>query len=140
MLSQIITVRTNDCHTTAQINTKVSVDEKWFLTRKIESHVWKITEMFRKIPVKNQSKNSPCNPKIGGCNGGGSGKLNLTMYSLGLDNNSVGRSSESFFGAFPRFFSCFLVRLSFCFFSWKFLNNLKLRMGEFRYYLRMRET
>jgi hypothetical protein len=25
-----------------------------------------------------------CNPKIGGCNGGGSGKENFTKYSLGF--------------------------------------------------------
>ena len=66
-----------------------------------------------------EEHNSLCKPRIGGCSGGGSGNENLTMYSRGFCSNSVGPWSSSFFWTLLRFFSCFLVRASFCFFSYK---------------------
>lgn len=59
-------------------------------------------------------------PRIGGESGGGLGKVNLTVYSLGLLRSSVAsRLSSSCWVFFP--FCCFLVRASFVCFSWKWM-------------------
>ena len=72
-----------------------------------------------------EENNSLCKPRIGGCSGGGSGNENLTMYSRGFCSNSVGPWSSSVFWTLLRFFSCFLVRASFCFFSYKEENSIE---------------
>jgi len=78
------------------------------------SHLFLTTAKYVK-----EEHNSLCKPRIGGCNGGGSGNENLTIYSRGFCSNSVGPWSSSLFWTLLRFFSCFLVRASFCFFSYK---------------------
>ena len=95
------------------------------------SHLFLTTAKYIK-----EEHNSLCKPRIGGCSGGGSGNENLTMYSRGFCSNSVGPWSSSFFWTLLRFFSCFLVRASFCFFSYKDENfNWKVQKKENPYNL-----
>lgn len=95
------------------------------------SHLFLTTAKYVK-----KEYNSLCKPRIGGCSGGGSGNENLTMYSRGFCSNSVGPWSSSLFWTLLRFFSCFLVRASFCFFSYKEENfNWKLYKKENPYTL-----
>lgn len=56
-------------------------------------------------------------PRMGGDRGGGLGKVNLTVYSLGLFSSSVASLLSSSWPPFFLPFCCFLVRASFVCFS-----------------------
>lgn len=45
--------------------------------------------------IKNYTVYLPYAPNIGGLRGGGLGNIKVTLYSLGLCNNSTGPSSSS---------------------------------------------
>lgn len=58
-----------------------------------------------------------CRPRMGGESGGGLGKVNFTVYSLGLFSNSVASWLSSSWPPFFLPFCCFLVSTSFVCFS-----------------------
>lgn len=60
-----------------------------------------------------------CSPSMGGDRGGGLGKVNLTVYSLGLFSSSVASWLSSSWPPFFLPFCCFLVKTSLVCFSWK---------------------
>lgn len=73
-------------------------------------------------------------PSMGGESGGGLGKVNLTVYSLGLFSSSWAfwlSSSWLFF--FP--FCCFLVRTSLVCFSWMETNYVAMSTHTCKYFI-----
>lgn len=103
------------------VNTKVQVSEKKRLSWIPKLNIWKKnldcstckqgstvlrkarlsscpagkTTFVNLLPKFTTKTFVPYNPSIGGLRDGGLGKENLTMYSRGLESNSVGPSSSS---------------------------------------------